>query len=119
MADPRPVGGNLDDDYPTALPEEHFLSLLQRDGFRLERILSRQHATAEGVWYDQSEDEWVLLVRGSARLRFADGRQQLLRPGDYLLIPAHCRHRVEETDPEADTVWLALHCPAAGGGENR
>ena len=32
----------------------------------------------------------------------AVGAANALRPGDYLLIPAHCRHRVEWTDPAGD-----------------
>jgi cupin 2 domain-containing protein len=43
-------------------------------------------------------------------LRFEDEPEpRLLRPGDYLLIPAYRRHRVEWTDPTQPTVWLALH----------
>jgi len=26
-----------------------------------------------------------------------------------VVIPARCRHRVEWTDPDQETVWLALH----------
>jgi cupin 2 domain-containing protein len=32
-------------------------------------------------------------------------------PGDWLEIPARCRHRVAWTDPNQETVWLAVHCP--------
>jgi len=105
-----PRVANLLAGIPSDLPEEQFLPLLQRDGLRFERIVSRQHATPAGHWYDQAEDEWVLLVSGSAVIRFADPDEKLqLGPGDHLLIPAHCRHRVESTDPERETVWLALH----------
>jgi len=51
----------------------------------------------------------VLVVRGRARLRLADAPSEVaLGPGDHLLIPAHTRHRVEWTDPERDTVWVAV-----------
>ncbi|WP_233189461.1 hypothetical protein [Geothermobacter hydrogeniphilus] len=97
-------------DIPEQLPEELFTTLLTRPGIRLERIVSRAHSTAAGQWYDQSWDEWVLLVAGSARLRFSDPEQLIdLRPGDHLLIPAHRRHRVEATATDEDTIWLALH----------
>ena len=52
----------------------------------------------------------MALLTGGAGLRFEDEAElRVLRPGDYLLIPAHRRHRVDWTDPEAPTVWLVLH----------
>ena len=93
---------------PEQLPEELNSELLRGRRFRLERIVSKGHASPEGFWYDQDEDEWVLLIEGAARLDFDDGRSLSLTVGDYLLIPAHCRHRVAWTDPERQTVWLAL-----------
>jgi len=99
----------------TELPDspstgEQFLPLWQRPGLRVERIVSHGHTTPEGQWYDQDADEWVLVVRGAARLRI-EGRDDLveLREGDWLLLPAHCRHRVEWTMPEGPTIWLAIH----------
>lgn len=84
--------------------------LLEGGRFRLERIVSDAHSTPEGEWYDQDEDEWVMLVSGKAQLRFeASGDVLELSPGDYIRIPAHCRHRVESTDTHGTTTWLALH----------
>lgn len=105
-----PPVANLLGNIPEQLPEELFETLIDGRRFRLERIVSRQHATPEGQWYNQPDDEWVLLVCGSAELQFAEpGRSVNLVAGDYLLIPAHCRHRVIATDQDRDTVWLALH----------
>jgi len=90
--------------------EEIFETLLQRPGLKVERIISSGQATPPGEWYDQDWDEWVLLLSGSADLLIEgepDARR--LSPGDSLLLPAHCRHRVEWTDPNGQTVWLALH----------
>lgn len=83
---------------------------MERPGIRLERIVSRGHASPEGFWYDQATDEWVMLAAGNAGLIF-EGEEQarIMAPGDWVFIPAHARHRVEWTDPENDTVWLALH----------
>lgn len=100
---------SLFENIPGNMPEELFGEILRTEAFRIERIVSRGQASAPGFWYDQEGDEWVLLVAGSATLRFEDGRLVDLTAGDYLLIPARCRHRVERTDPERDTVWLALH----------
>jgi cupin 2 domain-containing protein len=97
------------------LGEEEFTSLWTRPGFRVERIVSQGQVTPAGQWYDQPWDEWVLVLRGAARLRL-DGHPDLveLREGDWLLLPAHCRHRVEWTTEDGPTIWLAIH---AGVGE--
>lgn len=77
---------------------------------RLERIVSTGHATPPGEWLDQARDEWVVVLRGSAGLRF-DGEPapRVMRAGDHVLIGAHRRHRVEWTDASEPTVWLAVH----------
>jgi cupin 2 domain-containing protein len=87
--------------------------LLERPGARIERIVSCGNATAPGQWYDQPGDEWVALLTGRATLRWADGTFVELAPGDWLLIPAHARHRVEATSAEPPCVWLAVHLPPA------
>lgn len=75
----------------------------------IERIISKGHSTPEGEWYDQDQDEWVLLLQGKAVLSFEDNSTINLASGDYLYIPAHERHRVEWTDPNGDCIWLAIH----------
>lgn len=101
--------GNLFANIPGEIPEEIAEEIFRKQDIRIERIVSRGHSSPQGFWYDQETDEWVVLVSGSATLRFSDGRQIDLAPGDYLFIPRHVLHRVERTDPERDTVWLALH----------
>ena len=94
---------------PSADAEEAVDTLLSRPGLRIERIVSQGQASPPGFWYDQAEGEWVLLLTGAARLRFADETEaRLLEPGDWLEIAPHRRHRVEWTDPTAATVWLAV-----------
>jgi cupin 2 domain-containing protein len=91
-------------------PREAFETLLEGRHFRLERIVSAGHATPAGEWYDEVDEEWVVLLAGSARLRFEDEPEaRTLGPGDWILIAPHRRHRVEWTDPDRATVWLALH----------
>jgi cupin 2 domain-containing protein len=107
---------NLFENLPSSLPDEQFNELASGKEFRLERIISTAHATPAGRWYDQEQDEWVILLRGAAGLRFEDQADLVsLNPGDCLLIPAGCRHRVEWTHPELPTVWLALHYQPRGG----
>jgi cupin 2 domain-containing protein len=83
---------------------------VDRPGLRIERIVSSGQATPEGEWYDQDGDEWVLVVAGAARLRIEDepGDREL-GSGDWVLLPAHCRHRVTWTQVEPPTIWLAIH----------
>lgn len=101
--------GNLFDDIPRELREELTRVLARRDGVRVERIVSRGHTSAPGFWYDQAETEWVMVVKGRARIRFETGDTLLeLTPGDHVTIPPHARHRVEWTAPDEDTVWLAV-----------
>ncbi|NJD25310.1 MAG: cupin domain-containing protein [Betaproteobacteria bacterium] len=97
----------------STLENEHFLELLSRPGLRIERIVSTGQANPPGYWYDQPDGEWVLLVQGEARLRFADeaGDRRLVA-GDFVDIAAHRRHRVEWTQAEPPTVWLAIHYAA-------
>ena len=90
-----PRFGRMADGPPPPAPDgESFLTLAAAGGARVERIASRAHADPPGRWYDQEGDEFVLLLAGAARLGFADGTERALLPGDWALIPAHCRHRV-------------------------
>jgi len=100
---------NLFDDIPDGLPQELLETLLTGNAFRAERIVSRGHASPPGFWYDQDRPEWVILLRGRARLQFEGEEPALIGPGDYVNIPAHKRHRVDWTAPDVPTVWLALH----------
>lgn len=102
--------GNLFTGIPAELPAELCEVLASGKGVRVERIVSRGHASPEGFWYDQDTTELVLLVRGRARLRVEGvGPVLTLAEGDHIVLEAHVRHRVEWTDPERDTVWLAVH----------
>ncbi|RIK78075.1 MAG: cupin [Planctomycetota bacterium] len=105
---------NLFADIPGVLAEERFDTLVEGSAFRLERIVSTGQATPPGEWLVQSRAEWVAVLAGSAAVRFEDERDESeLRPGDWLYIAANRRHRVEWTDVERPTVWLALHFDAA------
>lgn len=91
------------------VPREFTDILEETSSVRIERIVSRGHASRADFWYDQKENEFVMVVEGSARLQFEGRKDEVaMSNGDYLIIPAHCRHRVSWTDPERDTVWLAV-----------
>jgi cupin 2 domain-containing protein len=99
---------NLLQDLPTALAEELVDVLAENQHVRIERIVSTGHRSPEGFWYDQDEHEWVVVLKGEAKLVFDDGKTVQMRVGDHLLIPARRRHRVDWTTPGEPTVWLAV-----------
>ncbi len=102
--------GNLLAGLPDTLQDEVSSILVSNSGIRIERIVSHGQASPDGMWYDQQHYEWVLLVSGGAAIFFeGETSANVLKPGDYLLIPPHCRHRVAWTDPLQHTVWLAVH----------
>ena len=108
--------GNMLAGLPDASAGEVFEDLLQLPGVRIERIVSQGQSTPEGAWYDQPQAEWVLLVAGSAALELeGEADHRILRPGDYLFLPPHCRHRVVWTDAGQPTVWLAVHIATVAG----
>ena len=104
--------GTLLTGLPPHQAEEQVERLIEGPTVRIERIVSTGQASPPGFWYDQPDDEFVVLLAGAARLRFEEGDLTLdLRPGDWVEIPAHVRHRVESTEAEPATVWLAVHYP--------
>ena len=100
---------NLYSNIPPPSVEEFFETLAASGRTCIERIVSHGHASAEDSWYDQEENEFVLLLKGAARLEYDDGAVQTLEPGDWLVIPPHRRHRVDWTLENTETVWLAVH----------
>ena len=99
---------NLFADLPARLPDELVTTLLEAADVRIERIVSHGHASPEGFWYDQDRHEWVIVLKGKARLCFKDEVVEM-NPGDFVNIPAHRKHRVEWTTLDEPTVWLAVH----------
>ena len=105
---------NLFADIPENLRDELVETILQTSSFRIERIVSRGQHSPDGFWYDQDEHEWIILLKGSAVLRFEDQSENIIMtPGNYINIEKHRRHRVEWTEPEQETIWLAIHCPVS------
>ena len=101
---------NLFATLPAARAEEQLTELLSRPGLRIEKIVSTGQVSPAGFWYDQPRAEWVVLLRGRARLRFEDEAQPRgLVAGDHVDIAPHRRHRVEWTATDEPTVWLAVY----------
>jgi cupin 2 domain-containing protein len=102
--------GNLFSGMPGTLAGEEIATLLSAPNIRIERIVSRGHSSPPGFWYDQDRSEWVVVLAGSAAVLFeSETAPHTLRRGDWLHIPAHARHRVEWTDKDEPTIWIAVH----------
>jgi cupin 2 domain-containing protein len=95
-------------DLPPSLPDELLSTLLESGNIRVERIVSHGHASPEGFWYNQDHHEWVVVLKGAARLAFENETIEM-KSGDFMNIPAHTNHRVEWTTPDEPTIWLAVH----------
>ena len=101
---------NLFQNLPEALSGEVMEVLVKTKKCRIERIISKGHSSPEDFWYDQEQDEWVMVLAGKAGIAFQKNDTIVeMNPGDSILIPAHERHRVAWTDPGTETVWLAVH----------
>jgi len=98
---------NIFDDLPQHLPKELVQPLLQSADMRIERIISHGHASPEGFWYDQPRHEWVIILKGAARLQFEDEIVEM-KVGDFINIPAFKKHRVDWTTPDEPTIWLGV-----------
>ncbi|MCY4579690.1 MAG: cupin domain-containing protein [Chloroflexi bacterium] len=96
-------------DVPDPLPDnEVFTELLGSADVRIERIVSTGQATPPGQWYDQREDEWVVLIQGEAVLQYESGEKHRMSAGDHILLPARCRHRVVYTSTQPPCIWMAV-----------
>ena len=105
-----PVIENIFNKIPKQIPDELFQTLLSNKQIKIERIISKGHSSSVNNWYDQIQDEWIILLEGQAKLQFENiNTMKFLNPGDYLFIPAHTKHRVHWTDPAITTIWLAIH----------
>jgi cupin 2 domain-containing protein len=92
---------------------EDFSTLLETEQVKIERIVSHGQASPPDFWYDQPDDEWVLLLRGAATLELEQTGIIELVTGSYLHLPKRLRHRVVSTSEDA--VWLAVHIKEGAG----
>ncbi len=106
------IFGNL----PDEITEEIFQTLVLTQQIRIERILSKGHKSEDGFWYDQDQDEWVLVLKGKARIEFEDKSVEL-GAGDCINIAARQKHRVAWTTPDEETIWLAIFYEGGKGVE--
>lgn len=94
---------------PQNLDDEAVDLLVQSEGVKIERIVSKGHTSPATGWYDQEKNEWVIVLKGEAVISYDDGKEVSLKAGNYINIPAHTKHRVKWTKPNVETVWMAVH----------
>ena len=95
-----PDFNNLPEVFETIVESKHFI---------IERIVTDGAISMPGDWYDQDQDEWVILLQGEAIIEFENGNKESLYKGKYLIIKAHCRHRIIKTSADPNCIWLAVH----------
>ena len=99
---------NILKNIPTKIPNELFEEILSKNSIKIERIISKGHITPKDEWYNQENNEWVIVLQGEAILSFEDSDDVLLKSGDYINILAHTKHRVSWTIPNKETIWLVV-----------
>ncbi len=105
-----PAVENIYNDTPEQIPDELFKTLFSKGKIKIEKIISKGHISKVDDWYDQAQDEWIILLKGQAQLQYKkESNLIFLNTGDYLLIPAHTKHRIHWTPIETETIWLAIH----------
>jgi cupin 2 domain-containing protein len=101
--------GNIFSNIPSNLEHEIFESIIEHHAASIERIISKGQKSPESGWYDQEKNEWVIILKGKAIVLFDNQASVELNEGDFINIPSHTKHRVDWTDPDNETVWLAVH----------
>ena len=96
-------------DIPNKINEEIFQELAKTKNCKIQRIISRNHKTPKNKWYDQTENEFIIILQGNAEILFKTEKSVIMKEGDYLNIPSHVKHRVEKTSDKEETMWLAIH----------
>jgi cupin 2 domain-containing protein len=100
---------NIFENIPNDISKEVTKKIFESKKIRIEKIISKGHSSPKGFWYDQEENEWVILLKGKAKLLFENETESvLLSEGDFVNIPSHTKHRVEWTEASAVTIWLAI-----------
>jgi cupin 2 domain-containing protein len=100
---------NIFANIPKELATELFENIVENDALQIERIVSKGHISPESGWYEEQKNEWVILLKGQAIILFENQSEVFLKPGDYLEIPALQKHKVSWTEPDRETIWLAVH----------
>ena len=97
---------NFFDNIPTSSDKEIFQTIVENNIVKIERIISYGQTTEKENWYNQTEDEFVLVLEGEAKIQYDDQSIYHLKKGESLYINAHQKHQVIYT--ANPTIWLAV-----------
>lgn len=86
---------------------EQFINILNKESIRIEKIVSNGQTSPNDFWYDQEENEFVVVLEGFAIIEFEDKKVEL-KKGDYINIESHIKHRIKYTSETKPTIWLAI-----------
>lgn len=100
---------NIFQNIPLNIPEEIFETIIESSSIKVEKIISRGQKSPDNFWYDQDKNEWIIIIKGEARLQLENNQIIDLVEGDYLNILAHQKHHVVWTKPDNETIWLAVY----------
>lgn len=101
--------GNIFSAIPADLSTEQYQNIVQSRNVKIERIISKGHCSPESGWFEQAYCEWVMVLKGGATIAFEDGFSVTLKEGDYFEIASFRKHKVIWSDPDVETIWLAVH----------
>lgn len=87
--------------------EEKFFEIFKNETIKIEKIVSNGQTSPQNFWYEQEENEFVLVLEGFAILQFED-KDIELKKGDCLNIKAKQKHRVKFTSLDEPTIWFAV-----------
>jgi cupin 2 domain-containing protein len=88
---------------------ELFFQLYKNKNCLIEKIVSTGQVTEVDKWLEENNDEFVILLQGESELKFENGEKIALSKGDYCLIPANTKHRVDYTTADPQCIWLTIH----------
>jgi len=99
---------NIFAEIPDELDNELVQVLQQSDNIKIQRIVSKGQVSPETGWYDQQQNEWVIVIKGEAVIAF-EQTEVAMQAGSYINIPAHTKHKVSWTHPDIETIWLVVY----------
>jgi len=95
--------------YPENISEEIFEEIIQGNTFKMERIISPHLPKGDSKWYNQRNNEYVILLQGEAKIELVDSEIISLKKGDGFLIKSFTKHRVAYTSKNPLAIWLTIH----------
>lgn len=88
---------------------EFFETLIDSKNIKIERIVSKGNSDSPDFWYNQQQDEWVILIQGTAKIAFENEETISIVAGEHLFIPKFKKHKIVETSTQPECIWIGVH----------